>query len=345
MSSRARHRKPSRWAAFAWIATCAAVCSLVLWLMAMPDLNGLPHSRLALGRQGPSRPNGTPNPGPSPSTNGSPAATKTATPAPTPAPRPAMTEVTESVTVGTMVRTYEIFAPSHPAAAQIPALIMLHGLGVTGDEEAQRDGLLWMADDGDAVVVYPNGYKVSWNGGSCCGSAHIEGVDDLDFILDVLRSLTANPEIKGIYLGGYSNGAKLAYDIGCVDPSLIAGVVAVHAVPGEACPDNGPVSLLEIATTTDPRVAYDSTHVIPIVNGFRETTVLGEVARWKARDACSTASMTTAAGAGLTTQNWSCSSGTRVMLATYTGGDHAWPAGGPGTPSAGQVIWTFMSRG
>ena len=91
-------------------------------------------------------------------------------------------------------------------------------------------------------------------------------------------------------------------------------------------------------------MAYDPTHPIPIVNGFREATVLGEVASWKARDACPAAS-TTAPGDRLSTQTWSCSSGTRVMLATYAGGDHGWPAGAPGTPSAGQVIWTFLSQG
>lgn len=344
MSSAARHRQPTGWATVAWILAGAAVVCLVLWVIAMPDLIGVPASKLALGRGGTSRPNAKPKPGASRSATGSPPARQTATPAPTEDSGPAMTEVTESVTVGTLVRTYEVFAPSHPVAAQIPALIMLHGLGVTGDEEALRDGLLWMASGGDAVVVYPNGYKMSWDGGSCCGSAQIEGVDDLAFILEVVRSLAANPEIKGIYVGGYSNGGKVAYDVGCADTSLIAGVVAVHAVPGGACPDEGPVSLLEIANTTDPRVAYDPTHPIPIVNGFRETTVLGEIAAWKARDSCPAAS-TTATGDRLSTQTWSCSSGTRVMLATYAGGDHGWPAGAPGTPSAGQVIWTFISQG
>jgi len=340
MRTSARQQQSPPWASVAWIFVGAAAVCLVLWMTVMPDLNRVPASRLALGRGGTSRPHAKPKPGANPSGTGSPAATQTATLAPTPE---AMTEVTESVTVGSLVRTYEVFAPSHPVAAQIPALVMLHGLGVTGDEEALRDGLLWMAADGDAVVVYPNGYKVSWNGGSCCGSAQIAGIDDQDFILDVVRTLGANPEIKGIYVGGYSNGAKVAYEVACADPSLIAGVVSVHAVPGGACLDNGPVSLLMIANTTDPRVAYDATHIIPVVNGFRETTVLGEAAVWRSRDACSGAS-TTAAGAWLTTQTWSCSSGTRVVLATYAGGDHGWPASVPGTPSPGQVIWTFMSQ-
>ena len=78
-----------------------------------------------------------------------------------------------------------------------------------------------------------------------------------------------------------------------------------------------------------------------VVDGFREATVLGEVAAWESRDACRTAPAASSAP-GMTTQTWTCSSGTKVELATYAGGDHGWPAGGDGTPTPGQVIWAFL---
>src|SRR5712692_1317637 len=82
--------------------------------------------------------------------------------------------------------------------------------------------------------------------------------------------------------------------------------------------------------TADPRVSYSSTQATFTLNGFKESTVTTEVATWRSRDGCTTAPTAASAGS-LTTQVWGCAAGTRVELATYAGGSHAWPAGSTGT--------------
>ncbi len=354
MMHKPRHLMPRRWQFQTAAVACLAATMLGLSLLLVPALDGVPTSRLAIGK-GVVAEAGTPALTPSaaapstrtPTTTASPTPTATASPTPTataspPAGPSGFNEVTQTVTIGSMVRTYITFNPVQPASAHIPALVVLHGLAVTPDQEANRDGLLGLAAAGAAVVVYPAGYLESWNSGSCCGSAQTAGIDDVDFVATLLRQAAANPQVAGTYLIGYSSGGKAAYRVACTDPSLLTALIAVAAVPGTTCRAGAPVSLLQVAATADPRVSYSSTQATFTLNGFKESTVTTEVATWRSRDGCTTAPTAASAGS-LTTQVWGCAAGTRVELATYAGGSHAWPAGSTGTPSGAKVIWQFVT--
>jgi polyhydroxybutyrate depolymerase len=328
------HRKTRRWLKAATVACCLAIVA-GLSILAIPGLDRAPASRLAVGK-GPSNADAV-----SPSR---PVSTPTSTASPSPADTTGFTETTQTVTVAGLSRTYVTFAPDHPAAARIPALVVLHGLGVTPDQEADRDGLIPLAFAGDAELVYPAGYQQSWDGGSCCGPAQTSGIDDVSFVATLLRQVQSDPALSGDYLIGYSNGGKVAFRVGCADPTLMTGLISVHAVPGTSCQPGPPVSLLQVAGTKDPRVTYDSTTQAHVVGGFREATVVAQVAAWRGRDACDGAPVAATTGQ-LTAETWHCTDGTRVELAAYAGGDHTWPTGGNGTPSAAEVIWAFVTSG
>jgi polyhydroxybutyrate depolymerase len=311
---------------------------LMLSALGLPGLGGRPASRLALGK-------GPGNAGATRVTTPTPRSTPTSTESPSPEATAGFTETTETATIAGLARTYVMFVPVHPVAVRIPALVVLHGLGVTPDEEADRDGLIPLAFAGDAELIYPAGFEQSWNGGSCCGSAQTAGIDDVTFVATLLRQAQANPALSGPYLLGYSNGGKVAFRVACTDPSLLAGLISVHAVPGTACQPGAPVSLLQVASRKDPRVTYDSTTAPHVVGGFREATVIAQVAAWRERDACAGAAPAGRTTGGLTTQTWHCSAATSVELATYAEGDHTWPSGGNGTPSAAEVVWAFVTSG
>ncbi|HEX9315104.1 MAG TPA: hypothetical protein VN986_05480 [Actinomycetota bacterium] len=334
MNHAPRHRKTRRWLKAATVACCLTI-AVGLSILAMPGLDGGPASRLAVGK-GPSNADAAP-----PSR---PASTPTSTASPSPAVTTGFTETTQTVTIAGLPRTYVTFLPVHPAAARIPALVVLHGLGVTPDQEASRDGLIPLAFAGDAELVYPAGYQQSWDGGSCCGPAQTSGIDDASFVATLLRQVQSDPALSGDYLIGYSNGGKVAFRVGCADPTLMTGLISVHAVPGTACQPGPPVSLLQVASTTDPRVTYDSTTQAHVVGGFKEATAVAQVAAWRSRNACEGNPVASTTGE-LTAQTWRCTAGTRVELATYAGGDHTWPDGGNGTPSAAEVIWAFVTSG
>jgi polyhydroxybutyrate depolymerase len=326
-----RHRQPRRWAVPAAVAGCVTVLLVGLSILAMAGLDGRPASRLALG----------PGPG---NAGAAPAIIPTSTVVPSPAVTPGFTETTETATVAGTHRTYVTFLPVHPAAPRIPALVVLHGLGVTPDQEANRDGLIALAFAGDAELIYPAGYEQSWDGGSCCGPAQTVGIDDVSFVATLLRGVQADSALSGAYLVGYSNGGKVAFRVACADPSLLSALISVHAVPGAACEAGAPVSLLQVANTKDPRVTYDSTTPAHVVGGFKEATVVAQVGAWRSRDAC-TGTPAAATTGVLTAQTWNCPAGTRIELATYAGGDHTWPTGDKGTPSAAEVIWAFIASG
>jgi len=334
MNHAPRHRQMKRWLRAATVAGCLSIV-VGLSILAMPGLEERPPSRLAVGK-------GPGNAGAAPA--GRPASAPTATASPTPEVTTGFTETTQTVTIAGLPRTYVTFLPLHPAAARIPALIVLHGLGVTPDQEASRDGLIPLAFAGDAELIYPAGYQESWDGGSCCGPAQTDGVDDVSFVATLLRQVQSDPALSGDYLIGYSNGGKVAFRVGCTDPTLLTGLISVHAVPGTACQPDAPVSLLQVASTKDPRVDYDSTTQAHVVGGFREATVVAQVAAWRSLDGCTGAQAAVTTGV-LTAQTWNGTSGTRVELATYLGGDHTWPSGGNGTPSAAEVIWAFVTSG
>ncbi|MEA2504244.1 MAG: polyhydroxybutyrate depolymerase [Actinomycetota bacterium] len=335
MTRAPRHRQPRRWPLPAAVAGALTVLVVVLSILALPGLDGRPSSRLALGK-------GPGNAGAAPARK--PPTAPTSTASPSPVVTTGFTETTQTVTIAGLARTYVTFLPVHPVAARIPALVVLHGLGVTPDQEAGRDGLIPLAFGGDAELIYPAGFQQSWDGGSCCGPAQTAGIDDVSFVATLLHQTQADPALSGSYLVGYSNGGKVAFRVACADPSLLTALISIHAVPGTACQVGAPVSLLMVAATKDPRVTYDSTTPAHVVGGFKEATVTAQVTAWRSLDACDGTPVRQTSGE-LTAQTWRCSAATRVELATYTGGDHTWPVGGNGTPSAAEVIWAFVTSG
>jgi polyhydroxybutyrate depolymerase len=254
-----------------------------------------------------------------------------------------MAPVTASVTVGGMVRTYDVFSPPPGTAGPVPALVVLQGRKSSVTLEESRDGLIELAKQGKALVVYPVGYRESWNAGACCGAAQADRVDDLSFLTGLIRSIGSRPDVSSVYLVGYSNGGRMAYDIVCAHPKLVSSFVVVAAVPVVACPAGVPVSLLEMVGTRDPVLTYDSSSPRQQVNGYREPTVTEQVAAWRERDGCSTAFTTQTAGT-FRLQTWShCNAKSVVALGTYRGGGHAWPTGGGGLPSGADVLWRFLT--
>jgi polyhydroxybutyrate depolymerase len=259
-------------------------------------------------------------------------------------PRPAaLTPVTGTVSVGGVVRRYEVFAPSGPVSP-VPALVVLHGRTASVAFEESRDGLIELAQEGKAIVVYPVGYLRSWNAGACCGPARVARVDDRSFVRAVVGRLAARHDVSSVFLVGYSNGGKMAYDVACSDPKLVGSFVAIAAVPVSVCPAGPPVSVLEMAGTLDPLLTYDDSRPHRVVNGFTMPSVLDAVAAWRRRDGCSGQVSTRTAGI-LRLETWShCARGAVVQLGTYRGLGHAWPAGGAGTPSAAEVLWAFLTN-
>lgn len=250
-----------------------------------------------------------------------------------------------TMTSGGLSRYYLTLTPQNMTANEkLPVVMVLHGFAVTPYIEVHRTNFLDVT--GPAILVYPAGYGESWDAGACCGIAWQKHVNDVAFLNAVLKQVHSTyPQASGSnnYLAGYSNGGKMALMLNCLDPGKFSGVAVYGAVPTYTCPSVPPTSLLEVAGTADPEVNVGPSGKGSTVNGYTETTVVGEVDAYLRADHCSSRTLPNAEGKMDSTIWYSCSGGRRVGLALFQGQTHTWPEGTGATPSAQQVMWNFFT--
>jgi len=256
--------------------------------------------------------------------------------------------VHRELTVGGRKRTYLAVGPQVRKAG-LPLLVVLHGRGISAQQESDRTGFLTYAERGLVNIVYPSGISESWNAGhGCCGVAAKEGVSDVPFITALVSDATKffDADSRRVYLVGYSNGAKLGFTTVCAHPGLFAAMATYGAVPLARCSDDTPIPALISAGTADPLVKAE--HSAPSASAAIEETV----ADWRSRDACTTSATKRIGPLTLTT--WTgCRGGVEVASGLYAGVTHYWPSAGktaapfttPVGPeaAAGTVMWDFLS--
>ena len=179
-------------------------------------------------------------------------------------------------TLGTIQREYKVHVPpSYNAHTPMPVLFCIHGLGqnavmfcVSGSHFDQK------SDAEGFILVMPNGYENSWNGGTCCGAAASSGLPDTQLMRDIYAEVAShlNVDTSRIYATGFSNGGYLSYRLGCEAADLFvaiapgSGAVGTAAIGGgtmatsdlESCNPSQKVSVLDIHGTEDPLVPYST---------------------------------------------------------------------------------------
>src|SRR3984957_13956472 len=96
-----------------------------------------------------------------------------------------------TIAFGGLDRTYRVHKPTGLAAAA-PLVVMLHGATGTGQQAENSYGWDQLADSAKFVVAYPDGIERSWNGHGCCGRAMRENIDDVGFVIPMVRLLSAD---------------------------------------------------------------------------------------------------------------------------------------------------------
>jgi polyhydroxybutyrate depolymerase len=253
---------------------------------------------------------------------------------------------TYSMTVGGLKRSYEVIAPVKAPPKSAPVIVMLAGIGAATASgatmvagEITRDDLVPYATSDQAEIVYPEPLYGSWNAIGCCGEAATKNVNDLAF----LKALVAKVDpghARHIDVVGYSNGARLAYRVACVNPGLFDEYAMVKGEPTPGCDMRKPVTILQIASVNDPEVPYQpgdhgSVESLPV------TTLVGEL-----RTTAKCPAKTAVGHSGeMTLTTWSgCAGGSRIGLAAWAGGVHSFPRPPGSVPAASQVIWAFFTR-
>lgn len=284
-----------------------------------------------------------------------------------------------SLTHGGRNRTFIVHMPPRRAPeGRLAVVLNFHGGGGKAEAQKSYSRMDAVADREGFLAVYPDGTGrlpdrlLTWNAGTCCGYALAQRVDDVGFVLALLRRLDGlTPIDRGrIYATGLSNGAMMAYRLAVEAPDVIAAIAPVAGgmvVEGDLPPRAVPV--MHIHTVDDPRAPYRGGLGPP----FPLTTVRVDhpdidrvIRRWAGHDGCP-AEPTVAEQhrgregspeAGHTATKYvyaPCREGAEVVLWKLTGAGHVWPGGqpdyfprllGPGTQiiDANAEMWRFFSR-
>jgi polyhydroxybutyrate depolymerase len=253
------------------------------------------------------------------------------------------------------------FSPDRP----MPVVFSLHGGG--GNMGLQADdrfyGQVAKADQAGYVAVFPNGYSrlrggklATWNAGNCCGAARDENADDVGFIREIVKRLSAQPGIdaKRFYANGMSNGAMMGYRLACEMPGTFRAIAAVAGTDNtRSCTPASPVSVLHIHARDDELELFDggSGRRSRQVTAF--VAVPDSIAKWVSLNACRPEPRRVFEREGAYCEAYEgCRDGAEVKLCVTPTGGHSWPGGakprggGRGSTafSATDMAWEFFSR-
>jgi polyhydroxybutyrate depolymerase len=276
---------------------------------------------------------------------------------------------------GGLDRSYIVHMP--PRVRGAPAVVLnIHGGGGNAGSHQKYVRMDPLADREGFIVVYPDGTGrlkeklLTWNAGTCCGSAASGNVDDVAFVAALLDDLAARTDYDRarIYATGFSNGAMMAYRLAVDLPDRIAAVAPVAgAMSVKTFAPRRPVPIMHIHSVDDPRALYQGGLGPPFpftTARVQHPPVEGSIDRWVEFEDCSRAP------AEGDLREWhadkgvhtavryvfsGCRGGSEIALWKLSGSGHVWPGGtrdylthwlGPSTHvvDANVEMWKFFSR-
>jgi polyhydroxybutyrate depolymerase len=266
-----------------------------------------------------------------------------------------------SLPFGGRERSYVLHVPpAYTGQKPLPLVIVLHGRGGNAQNAMRMSGMSEKADKNGFIVAYPDGtgFLQTWNAGNCCGSALDQNVDDVGFIRVLIEDLQKEFFLdKGrIYATGMSNGARMAYRLGCEFSDKLAAIAPVAgALNFENCQPARPLSVVIFHGTADKRIPYEGAKRSKWVDRHQriDISVSDAASFWVKHNQCSNTLQKQERGNIIRETYSNCKDGTEVVLYTIKGGGHAWPGGKKGMfwrdeptqeISATELMWDFFMR-
>jgi polyhydroxybutyrate depolymerase len=170
-----------------------------------------------------------------------------------------------AIEIGGLERTYRLYVPESLPDGPVPLFIGLHGGTGWGEQFARSNGIEALADRDGFLVVHPDGTEIGtmsgrvWNGGTCCGPAVRNDVDDVAFIDAVVAEIAGAYAVdpSRVYAFGHSNGGIMSYRLACELSDRIAGIgVFAGTLSLEPCEPERPVSVIHLHGTADENLPY-----------------------------------------------------------------------------------------
>ena len=231
---------------------------------------------------------------------------------------------TRTITVDGRERSYLYFVPREVDRTQPTSVILaFHGGGFSAQSMVEGTDLLEGAGHQHGfIIVYPQGYKNSWNAGpGNWGPAVNEGIDDVAFVsalLDDLASfVTVDPQ--AIYATGMSNGSAMAYRLACQLSDRVAAVAGVASSPSlPTCRPLRPVPIIHFWGTAD------SMHRPGAPGQAKQAAWTIEI--WTQLNGCTDEKQVIyKRGTAVCVSHSHCRDNAEVVLCTIEGMGHRWP--------------------
>lgn len=265
------------------------------------------------------------------------------------APAPALPALAGKAVRGTMTidgmeRRWLCYTPPNMGPGA-PLLLVLHGTYQDGEKIRIGTGYGFdrLADRAGFMVVYPDGYKGSWNDcrkGSDTPAKQAD-LNDTAFLSELVERMRVDAGIDParVFAMGFSNGGQMGLRLLAERPAMLAGLALVGAnlpTPDcSLCNWSKAVPLLMVHGTEDAIVPYQGGQVS--LFGRKRGHVLSSqdtalaFARLAGADAASAHALTTTPAdprLPVDLQTWSRDGHVQVALYTVRGGGHVVPQPG-----------------
>ena len=170
-------------------------------------------------------------------------------------------------------------------------VIFLHGNGGSGRASAFESKLNRIADSENFIAVYPDGYKKSWNDARNKTIASKEGINDILFLNELIKTLINNYPVneRKIYLAGVSNGGFMVQTFVFntdVPIAAIASIIATFPKNLDITCNLNNISIMYILGTKDPYVPYNGGTVAG-KNSGEVYSANESINFWKKKNNCS----------------------------------------------------------
>jgi poly(3-hydroxybutyrate) depolymerase len=233
----------------------------------------------------------------------------------------------QSIRFGGVARTFVLHAPA--GLTKPPLVFVLHGSGMSGQQEVGLTKMNDVADKEKFLAVYPDGINNSWN---------TSAATDFEFLLALVDSLDAKYHLdrERVYASGFSQGGVMAYHIACRYADKFAAVAPVSGRIQETCTPKRPIPMLAIFGTKDVLTPANFLKDVNVISDFDSCPKTPAVTR--PYPAGNASSVVTQLRFG------PCKDGIEVWADSVQGGPHEWPIDTKTKMNGSEEVWGFFKK-
>lgn len=267
--------------------------------------------------------------------------------------------ITRNILVSGNTRIYDLELPSGwTSGSKLPLVMDLHYLGADARDEDTLTRFGAIADMENFIICHPWGQGTNWNAGF--NAPYTNGSRDIEFIQTVIDSIDSEygVDLSRVYVTGMGQGGFMAHRLACELSGEIAAIATVGASMADSaafyCTPTRPMPVMLINGTADSVIHYSTGNPgfwpsIPDLADF-----------WLTKNGCPVIMTNTQMlpdlvneGSTITTNQYSCTNDSEVLLYEVINGGFAWPGASDTLPNSGIInqdinsaveIWNFFKR-